>query len=285
MNIALVTSRDYPNLAADDRILAGLLQQHARVHAVVWNDDTVDWSAFDICLIRSTWDFHLVLSEFGAWLDRIETQTHCINAPELMRWNMHKGYLLKLAQRDIPIVPTVLLPRGFPVDIATLAGEKQWPKIVVKPAISASSHRTKAFGTSDCGAQAFADELLRDGDALVQPFVDDVLVGGERSYVVIGNEITHVVRRAPFNAGANGASQPAVAMHPDEAGLVYKVLGALPGAPVYARIDLVRLQSGEPAVAEVELIEPSLFFAQNPPSAARLAALLNDTKPMHRKLV
>ncbi|HEV7178230.1 MAG TPA: hypothetical protein VGN11_00050, partial [Candidatus Baltobacteraceae bacterium] len=180
MDIALVTSRDYPNLAADDRILEGFLREHARVEAVIWNDEDVDWSAFDLCVIRSTWDFHLFPADFRAWIDRIEHQTRCINAPGLVRWNMHKRYLLELDARNIPIVPTALLSRRSEIDVAAVAEKRRWSKIVVKPAISASSHRTKAFESANSEAQAFADELLRDGDALVQPFVDDVLVGGER---------------------------------------------------------------------------------------------------------
>jgi serine/threonine protein kinase len=45
------------------------------------------------------------------------------------------------------------------------------------------------------------------------------------------------------------------------------------GRLLYARVDLV---GAEPAVLEVELTEPSLFLAQAPGSAARLAAAIRD---------
>ena len=42
--------------------------------------------------------------------------------------------------------------------------------------------------------------------------------------------------------------------------------------PLYARVDLIRDQHGDPVVLELELIEPSLFFPFAPGSAERFAA-------------
>jgi hypothetical protein len=41
------------------------------------------------------------------------------------------------------------------------------------------------------------------------------------------------------------------------------------GAPLYARVDLIRDAHGTPCVLELELTEPSLFFAHSEGSAAR----------------
>ena len=40
----------------------------------------------------------------------------------------------------------------------------------------------------------------------------------------------------------------------------------------YARIDLIRAENGTPQLLELELTEPSLFFAHAPGSAERFAA-------------
>jgi hypothetical protein len=40
---------------------------------------------------------------------------------------------------------------------------------------------------------------------------------------------------------------------------------------LYARVDLIRDRAGAPHVLELELIEPSLFFAHAPGSAERFA--------------
>ena len=48
-----------------------------------------------------------------------------------------------------------------------------------------------------------------------------------------------------------------------------------PPRPLYARVDLVRDEHGEPCVIEVELIEPSLELLGDE-AADRFAALLTD---------
>ena len=42
--------------------------------------------------------------------------------------------------------------------------------------------------------------------------------------------------------------------------------------PVYARVDLVRMPDGVPAIMELELVEPELFFRFAPHAADRLGA-------------
>jgi hypothetical protein len=49
-------------------------------------------------------------------------------------------------------------------------------------------------------------------------------------------------------------------------------MAALPFArPLYARVDLIRGDDGEPLLLELELTEPSLFFAHSAGAARRLA--------------
>jgi hypothetical protein len=44
--------------------------------------------------------------------------------------------------------------------------------------------------------------------------------------------------------------------------------------PLYARIDLLRDESGIPRLMELELVEPSLFIATRPEAATQLVAAL-----------
>jgi O-ureido-D-serine cyclo-ligase len=44
--------------------------------------------------------------------------------------------------------------------------------------------------------------------------------------------------------------------------------------PLYARVDLIRDEGGEPVVLELEMIEPSLFFPFAGGSAQRFAAAI-----------
>ena len=70
---------------------------------------------------------------------------------------------------------------------------------------------------------------------------------------------------------------PARAPRLDELRTGERALGAIPFAtPLYARVDLIRDADAAPRVLELELTEPSLFFAHAAGSVERFAALLLD---------
>ena len=98
--------------------------------------------------------------------------------------------------------------------------------------------------------------------------------------VVIGGEITHAVLKRPAvgdwrvqsDFGGSAARVPVTA---ECERAVASVLGAVDGAPTYARVDLVAID-GELHLMELELIEPELFFRVAPEAADRLADRLAD---------
>jgi hypothetical protein len=60
---------------------------------------------------------------------------------------------------------------------------------------------------------------------------------------------------------------------PDELRVAERLLAAMPfETPVYARVDLIRDGDRAPLLLELELTEPSLFFAYAPGAAERFAA-------------
>jgi len=69
----------------------------------------------------------------------------------------------------------------------------------------------------------------------------------------------------------------------DELQVAQAVLATIPcEMPLYARVDLIRDQAGAPVLLELELTEPSLFFAQAPGAAERLAqAVTEHLIPLH----
>ncbi len=79
--IAFVTSPQYPQLPADERL--GILELERvgiRVVPVVWSDESVDWAGFDLIVLRAMWDYHMHVDAFFQWLQRLEA----LNAPV---WN------------------------------------------------------------------------------------------------------------------------------------------------------------------------------------------------------
>jgi hypothetical protein len=237
-----------------------------------------DFGSARIAVLRATWNYPERPADFLAWLERAAGQTRVYHGPYLVRWNMHKSYLLDLERRGVPVVPTEMVRKGETRSLAEIARARSWSGLVVKPAIGAGS-----LGTLRVAPEAFERDdahlrvLVQRGDALVQPYQASVAEYGERALVWIDGELTHAVRKSPRFIGDPERVSPAVPIAPDEAEVARAALAAaseLGGALLYARVDLVRDENGAPRVMEVELIEPSLFFLKAPPALDRYVRAL-----------
>jgi len=143
IDIALATYTQLPDLDADNALLIpALAERGLRARPVVWNDPSVDWSLPKVTVIRSTWDYHHQRSTFLAWAEGVARLHDLWNPLELLRWNTHKFYLRDLEQQDIPIIPTLWLEQGTRADLAVLMKQHGWPKVIIKPAVSASAYAT-----------------------------------------------------------------------------------------------------------------------------------------------
>ena len=81
----LVTCALVPDLDPDDRLLLREMQQRGLdVSVEVWNAPDTDWSASALCVLRSTWDYHVRYDEFVSWIDRASAVTRLQNDPYLL---------------------------------------------------------------------------------------------------------------------------------------------------------------------------------------------------------
>lgn len=275
MRVALVTGSRLEQEDADEAPLAEALRARGHQPGVaVWDDPALDWSAFDAALIRSTWDYYRRRDEFVAWAFRAGAATRLFNPPELVRWTTHKFYLRELERGGAPVVPTEFLEAGSGADLAALMSARGWESVVVKPAVSADSFATLRAGRGDpAEGQAHLDRHLPARDMMVQAYMPAVSEPGERCLVAIDGRLSHAVRKRSLFLGGRHAGPEGlpVAIADDEAAAARAILALVPGGvPLYARIDLVRDPAGRPRLMELELAEPSLFFAEGPGSAARL---------------
>lgn len=275
-DVALVTFAGLPELDPDDRPLAAALRDRGlAVDVVRWDDPDYRWQETRLVFLRNPWDYFQRLDVFLAWAGRVAAVTRLENPLPLLRWNLHKGYLVELAERGAPVVPTALLPRGAACDLAQLAAARRWRDLVVKPAVSADSWETHVVRADDLAAgQAIVDRLLPGLDLLVQPFLAAVETLGERCLVFIEGRFSHAVRKNALTQGGRWAGLPEgtpVEAAPDEIAAGERVLAAAGlGEPLYARVDLIRDPAGEPRLLELELAEPTLFLADAPSGLARL---------------
>ena len=280
--IALATGARYPKLPPDERlILPALGRLGISAEPAVWDEPGVEWGAFDAVLIRSCWDYHLKAEAFLSWLDRLErVGVPVLNPPGLLRWNADKRYLLDLAARGVPIVPTHVLPRGAPDAGGALLrtlDQLGADEAVVKPAVSASAHgtwRTSRATAVDDGARLAA--LLTQGDVLVQPFVSAVAQTGEWSVICFGGAPSHAVLKRPApgdwrvqgELGGTAEPRPAPAPLLSQAARVLEAAGA--EASAYARVDGCVLDDTF-VLMELELIEPQLYLDLEPAAPDRFA--------------
>jgi glutathione synthase/RimK-type ligase-like ATP-grasp enzyme len=273
-----VTWRELPELDPDDRPLAAALGARGHEVAIVaWDDPGFDWAAARLVLLRNPWDYYRRLDEFLAWAARVDAATSLWNPLAILRWNLHKGYLVELAAAGVPVVPTELVRRGSDFDLAALVARRGWSRGVVKPAVSADSWETVVFDAGDlAAAAAMIERRLPERDLMVQPFLESVESDGERCLVFLDGECSHAVRKNPITRGGRWAGLPEgtpVAAAGDELEVARRVLAAAPAADLlYARVDLVRDASGAPHLLELEAAEPTLFLADHPAGLARLVA-------------
>jgi hypothetical protein len=240
---------------------------------LAWDDPGAQpgFASAGACVLRSTWNYVPNYARFLPWIDRCASLTALWNPAPIVRWNSHKKYLLELEAKGIPIVPTRYVPAGAPPELDELVGD--WAEVVIKPAVSAGSLDTIRVARGDLApGQAHLARLCAK-DMLVQRYEPAVEGYGERSLIWIDGAFTHAVRKNPrFADDREYVSPAAMPIAEDERALGERVLAVVPRPLLYARVDVIRDPAGTPRLMELELIEPSLFFAQHPPAAARMAA-------------
>lgn len=271
MRLALASCRKLPEWEVDDRpLVAALRARGAAVDTPPWDDLSVDWSTYDGVLIRTTWDYTDRREAFVAWAETLGDRVH--NPGPIVRWNTHKGYLEELAGRGVDIVPTLWIPRGS----TDIPADLPWEQGFVKPAVAANAQGTLRFRRGEIAYERHALALVGAHDLMVQPYYASVETLGERSAIVVDGEVAHAVCKIPARGDYRvqddwGATDTAHVMNDAESRLVERTLAALPPGLLYARVDWLLDDDGQPRVNEVECVEPSLFFRHGPQTAERLA--------------
>jgi glutathione synthase/RimK-type ligase-like ATP-grasp enzyme len=279
MQIALATSKDWPDLTPDDRtLLRPLANRGFKVEPAVWSDPDYPWQDCDAVVIRSCWDYHLRSEEFLRWIAFLESSGCKVwNPPALIRWNADKSYLRSLENQGIPIVPTLWCETGGSLSLADALRDKGWDKAVVKPRISATAHRTQLIEAKNAAAgQGLFEELRAGPGVMVQEFMGDILSEGEWSLMFFGGDFSHAVLKtskpgdfrvqSDFGGKSHAADPPAHVLE-------YAVRAVQTVEPtLYARVDGVvdRVRTQDQfRIMELELIEPALFLTSHPAAADR----------------
>jgi hypothetical protein len=302
-HIALATCSNLPAHEHDDETLHQcILERGMKLSQPAWNDPEVDWSSFDVVVIRTTWDYTAHLDDFIAWSKHVTTQTLLFNPSEAVVWNSDKRYLRELEAGGVPIVPTTWIEQGSRFDLeawaSTLGSHKRG---FFKPVVGANAQGTHRFSLEDSDelrrAQKSLDEALTRGGLMLQPYRHSVEREGEVSLVCFGGQISHAVRKIPVaddyrvqdDWGAHDEPLDWATRHPTLGPLAMqsiKVAEAIIGQElVYARADFLSDDAGRFELNELELIEPSLFFRHGDDAELDLlCAMERAIKRTHRSL-
>jgi hypothetical protein len=281
MRIALATCAAHADGRPDDAHVAAMIGAEFRV----WNDEAVDWSAFDRVVIRSVWDYSHRVDQFLDWCRSVGPQ-RLRNTPELVTFNIDKRYLGAL---KVPTVPTTFLQPG---ELMPLYDHE----VVVKPSVSAGARDTGRFTAAAAqDARVLVASIHATGrTALVQPYLAGVEQSGETAVVYLGGMRAHVLRKRAVlrSAGIAPLAQedhaPAAVMLEHDlvapstataaesalADAVHDEIAMRFGTPLYARVDMIPGPAGDPVLLELEAIEPNLYMDQVSGSVERMAAAI-----------
>lgn len=277
--VALATCSDLPALDKDDKpLIPALAERGVTAEPAVWDAPDVDWSAYDLVVVRSTWDYAPRHDEFLAWA---ETVPRLANPASVLRWNTDKRYLRTLEDADVPVIPTVWLdPARHFSKRAVHTRMPAFGDFVVKPVVSAGAKDTGRYIPISAQSRSMAIthtmELLDSGRwAMIQPYVTSVDSAGETCLTFVDGVFQHAARK---NALLTGPSQPtkglglylaetmsAVSPTPAQRDVAQRALAVagealgLDEPLLYARVDLVEGEDG-PLVIELELTEPNMWM-------------------------
>jgi hypothetical protein len=260
----------WPDVLA--RMAAPLESAGFAVEATDWTTDE-DLARFDLVLALLAWGYH----RDGDWAGQIarwQAAAVCLeNPPDVLRWNADKRYLADFEARGAPIVPTIFVDRIDEPALREAAARFGTDRLIAKPRISAGAFRTIIWSEGVSLADAPLDA------AMIQPFLPDIVAGGELSLLYFGGQFSHALGKRPqpgdfrVQPEYDGIITPHDPL-PDELAAAEAALAAAGTPLLYARVDLVRDLAGRPVLMELEAIEPDLFLQYDPAAPARFAGAI-----------
>ncbi|UNX54043.1 hypothetical protein MF406_13975 [Georgenia sp. TF02-10] len=283
--VTLATCAALPNLDEDDAGLPDALAERGiEPRVAVWNDPDVDWAEAGMVVLRSVHDYAKDREAFLRWVDSVP---RVVNHADVVRWNTDKHYMVELAERGMPVIPTVWLEpeRG----LTKHQVHTRFPAsgdFVVKPAVSSGGHGTGRYTANDARSRqqavGHAMELLERGrSVMVQRYLESVDKRGETALIYMNGLVSHAVEKEAMLHGPyrEQGEEPTEVAHAREATAAEWRLGEEARAAIhsyiksrlgrdeqltFSRIDVVEGENGQMHVMEVSLVDASLYLSTTP---------------------
>lgn len=264
-------------LDEDNYVLNAIENKGLKVVRLSWDDKNFDWSSTKYILFRTTWDYFERFSEFSSWLNRVSKQTKLLNSEAIIRWNIDKHYLLDLQRNGINICESYFIEKGETKTLQSLSNQHKLTDFVLKPCVSGSARHTYKINQRNINEhEAIFTKLIRNEAMILQPFQYTIIEKGEISLMVMNGKFTHAVlktaKKGDFRVQDDfGGTVQIYTPTPPEIDFAVKAVKACKETPIYARVDVFTDNNGNLAIAELELIEPELWFRKHPKAADQLA--------------
>jgi glutathione synthase/RimK-type ligase-like ATP-grasp enzyme len=250
-----------------ERLQAALAMADVTAVPTAWTDHIEDASGltgYPLVLGVLTWGYYERHPDWLAATTRWEAAgVRIANPASVLGWNSDKTYLQRLQAGGVPIPPT-LFSDGVTQGAADQAFDHfATDQLVIKPTVSAGAWKTQRLARGE----ALAEPL--EGGFMIQPFLPELVEGGELSLLYFGGRFSHAVMKtaAPGDFRIQvqyGGTYVLVPEPPAQAvAVAEQVLAAIDEPLLYARIDMVETASGW-VLMEAELIEPDFYLSQAP---------------------
>lgn len=286
MNIAFACETNRMPLANIPNQKAAMDAFHARgwkTHDAAWDDENIDWAAFDAIIIRATWDYIQKPDAYTAWVRRTAAQNpRFFNPADAVLWNIEKTYLRNLADGGIATIPSFWMTRGQNAmdgldDFLDRISEHD--DFLVKPTIGCGGSGIEKISRAVLAQNGIGccAEILKKSGAIIQPFIPEI-DKGEWSLVYFGGAFSHAILKIPAHGAykcqkQHGGTIQARTAPPHIRHFSDTVMAAIPHDLLYARIDILDTRNG-PYLVEVEINEPGLFESFHPAAGENLATAL-----------
>lgn len=264
-------------LSEDEILLSSLEKKGLRVCKKDWADSEFNWKNTKYAIFRTTWDYFERFDEFLNWIETTKNKTTFINSAEIIKWNIDKHYLNNLWKDGINIAPTVFIEKRDKMTLAKLFQKTNWEKAVIKPAVSGAARHTYQINSKNYTKhEVVFQALIKKESMLFQQYLYNITEMGEISLIMIGGKYTHAVKKIAKKGDFrvqddHGGTVEEYKATSEEIAFAKLCLAKCPYHPIYARVDIVYDNNMQPSLSELELIEPELWFRNNPKSAKLLA--------------
>lgn len=271
------------NVYFEDRLVYHALEELGlKTLRLAWDDMFFDWSMTKSVVFRTTWDYFDRFDEFSKWLEHVSKQTTLLNSEALIRWNIDKHYLLDLQNKGIHIAESHFIEQGAKVTLKQLHHILGWKETVLKPCISGAARHTYKLNLEFLKKhEIIFQELIANEAMMLQPFQNNIVTKGEISMMVFNGTFSHAILKKAKAGDFRVQDDFGGSIHnytPTETEIEFAetCVKACNELPIYARVDIFEDNEGRIALSELELIEPELWFRNNPESAKLLAVAIKD---------